>query len=77
MIVRKSPLLALLFLPACALAVSALVWGNLAGRDHAHNWPSQTVRYDLSGGETLGSLIESEIARWGKAVRDNRIDAGR
>jgi tripartite-type tricarboxylate transporter receptor subunit TctC len=37
----------------------------------------QGLVYDLSGGETFGGLIESEIARWGKVVNDNHINAGR
>lgn len=35
----------------------------------------QGLVYDLSGGEAFGRLIASEIARWGKVVRDNHIDA--
>jgi hypothetical protein len=31
---------------------------------------------DLSSGKTFGSLIESEIARWGKVVEGNHIYAG-
>jgi tripartite-type tricarboxylate transporter receptor subunit TctC len=37
----------------------------------------QGLVYNLSGGEALGSLIESEIARWGKVVKNNQINAGR
>jgi tripartite-type tricarboxylate transporter receptor subunit TctC len=37
--VRKSALLAPFFLAACAVS-----WGYLAGRDHAQNWPSRTIR---------------------------------
>jgi tripartite-type tricarboxylate transporter receptor subunit TctC len=36
----------------------------------------QGLVYDLSRGETFGSLIGSEITRWGKVVKDNHIDAG-
>jgi tripartite-type tricarboxylate transporter receptor subunit TctC len=34
----------------------------------------QGLVYDLSGGETLGRLIESEIARWSKVVKENHIN---
>lgn len=36
----------------------------------------QGLVYNLSSGEVFGSFIESEIARWGKVVKDNKIDAG-
>jgi tripartite-type tricarboxylate transporter receptor subunit TctC len=36
----------------------------------------QGLIYDLSSGETFGGLIESEIARWGKVVRDNHVTIG-
>jgi tripartite-type tricarboxylate transporter receptor subunit TctC len=36
----------------------------------------QGLLYDLSGGEALGTFIDSEIVRWGKVVKDNKIDAG-
>jgi len=36
----------------------------------------QGLLYDLSAGPAFGSFVESEIARWAKVVKDNKIDAG-
>jgi tripartite-type tricarboxylate transporter receptor subunit TctC len=36
----------------------------------------QGLVYMLSDSETFGGLIQSEIARWGKVVKDNRMDVG-
>jgi tripartite-type tricarboxylate transporter receptor subunit TctC len=36
----------------------------------------QGLTFTLSSAEVFGSFIEGEIARWGKVVKDNKIDAG-
>ena len=36
----------------------------------------QGLRYDLSTPEVFGRFLESEVARWAKVVRNNKIVAG-
>jgi tripartite-type tricarboxylate transporter receptor subunit TctC len=36
----------------------------------------QGLSYTLSSAEQFGSFVEGEIAKWGKVVKDNKIDAG-